>query len=46
MLPRNHWVRRSEQLDPVRDSHEISLHVSSLSRSDQPIRNDAETART
>ena len=28
MLPRNHWARRSEQLDPVRDSHEISLHVS------------------
>jgi hypothetical protein len=28
MLPRHHWVRRSEQLDPVRDSHEISLHVS------------------
>ncbi len=28
MLRRNHWVRRSEQLDPVRDSHEISLHVS------------------
>ena len=28
MLPRNHWVRRSEQLDPVRDSHQISLHVS------------------
>ncbi len=28
MLPRYHWARRSEQLDPVRDSHEISLHVS------------------
>ncbi len=28
MLPRKHWVRRSEQLDPVRDHHEISLHVS------------------
>jgi YD repeat-containing protein len=28
MLPRDHWVRRSEQLDPVRDSHEISLHIS------------------
>ena len=28
MLPRSHWVRLSEQLDPVRDSHEISLHVS------------------
>ena len=28
MLPRHHWARRSEQLDPVRDSHEISLHVS------------------
>ncbi len=28
MLARNHWVRRSEQLDPVRDSHQISLHVS------------------
>src|SRR4051794_41950033 len=28
MLPRNHWARRSEQLDPVHDSHEISLHVS------------------
>ncbi len=27
-LPRQHWARRSEQLDPVRDSHEISLHVS------------------
>ena len=25
---RYHWARRSEQLDPVRDSHEISLHVS------------------
>ena len=25
---RNHWARRSEELDPVRDSHEISLHVS------------------
>jgi hypothetical protein len=28
VLPRNHWARRSEQLDPVRDNHEISLHVS------------------
>jgi hypothetical protein len=28
MPSRNHWVRRSEQLDPVRDSHEISLHIS------------------
>ena len=28
MLPRQHWSRRSEQLDPVRDSHQISLHVS------------------
>jgi hypothetical protein len=28
MLPRNHWARRSELLDPVRDSHQISLHVS------------------
>ena len=28
MRRRSHWVRRSEQLDPVRDSHEISLHVS------------------
>ena len=28
VLPRYHWARRSEQLDPVRDSHEISLHVS------------------
>jgi hypothetical protein len=28
MLPRDHWVRRSEQLDPVRDSHEVSLHIS------------------
>ena len=28
MRPRHHWARRSEQLDPVRDSHEISLHVS------------------
>ncbi len=28
MLTRSHWARRSEQLDPVRDSHEISLHVS------------------
>ena len=28
MLPRHHWARRSEQLDPVRDSHQISLHVS------------------
>ena len=28
MRRRNHWVRRSEQLDPVRDNHEISLHVS------------------
>ncbi len=25
---RHHWARRSEQLDPVRDCHEISLHVS------------------
>jgi hypothetical protein len=30
MRTRNHWARRSEQLDPVRDSHEISLHVSAL----------------
>ena len=28
MRTRYHWARRSEQLDPVRDSHEISLHVS------------------
>ena len=28
MLTRQHWARRSEQLDPVRDSHQISLHVS------------------
>jgi len=28
MLPRDHWVRRGERLDPVRDCHEISLHVS------------------
>ena len=28
MLPRDHWLRRSERLDPVRDCHEISLHVS------------------
>ena len=28
MLSRYHWARRSERLDPVRDSHEISLHVS------------------
>lgn len=28
MPTRNHWVHRSEQLDPIRDSHEISLHVS------------------
>jgi hypothetical protein len=28
VLSRHHWARRSEQLDPVRDSHEISLHVS------------------
>jgi hypothetical protein len=28
MLPRHHWARRSEQLDPVHDSHQISLHVS------------------
>jgi hypothetical protein len=28
MLARNHWAHRSEQLDPERDSHEISLHVS------------------
>ena len=28
MLPRHHWARRSEQLDPVRDTREISLHVS------------------
>jgi hypothetical protein len=27
-LARYHWARRSEQLDPDRDSHEISLHVS------------------
>jgi hypothetical protein len=28
MRSRYHWARRSEQLDPVRDAHEISLHVS------------------
>jgi hypothetical protein len=28
MLRRDHWARRSEELDPVRDSQEISLHVS------------------
>jgi hypothetical protein len=28
VLPRSHWVRRSERLDPVADSHEIALHVS------------------
>ncbi len=28
MLPRQHWARRSEELDPVRDHHQISLHVS------------------
>jgi hypothetical protein len=28
MRRRNHWAWRSELLDPVRDSHEISLHVS------------------
>lgn len=28
MLPRQHWASRSEQLDPVRDYREISLHVS------------------
>ncbi|MCW2847379.1 MAG: L-aspartate oxidase [Marmoricola sp.] len=28
MRTRHHWARRSEQLDPARDSHEISLHVS------------------
>ena len=28
MHRRDHWARRSERLDPVRDSHEISLHVS------------------
>ena len=28
MRRRHHWARLSEQLDPVRDSHEISLHVS------------------
>ena len=30
MLPRNHWARRSEQLDPVRDRDEIARHVSAL----------------
>jgi hypothetical protein len=28
VLPRQHWARRSEQLDPVRDHRQISLHVS------------------
>jgi hypothetical protein len=28
MRSRYHWARRSEQLDPVADAHEISLHVS------------------
>lgn len=28
MRSRYHWARRSERLDPVRDSHEISLHAS------------------
>ena len=28
MLPRQHWARRSEQLDPVHDHQQISLHVS------------------
>ncbi len=28
MHPRKHWFRRSQQLDPVRDFQEISLHVS------------------
>jgi hypothetical protein len=28
MPSRHHWARRSEQLDPARDHHEISLHVS------------------
>jgi ER-bound oxygenase mpaB/B'/Rubber oxygenase, catalytic domain len=28
MHRRNHWVRLSEQLDPVRDSRQITLHVS------------------
>ena len=28
MLRRNHWVDRSERLDPECDHHEISLHVS------------------
>lgn len=28
MYRRHHWARRSEQLDPLRDRHEISLHVS------------------
>jgi hypothetical protein len=27
MRSRYHWARRSEQLDPVRDAHEISLQV-------------------
>lgn len=30
MHRRHHWARRSEQLDPVRDQREISLHVSAL----------------
>jgi len=31
MLAPNHWVRRSEELDPARDSHQINLpfHASS-----------------
>lgn len=28
MHRRHHWARRSEQLDPVRDHREVSLHVS------------------
>src|SRR4051812_1660103 len=28
MRRRTHWAERSERLDPVRDCHEISLHVS------------------
>ncbi len=28
MRPRQHWARRSEELDPVRDHREITLHVS------------------
>ena len=28
MRTRNHWARAQRALDPVRDSHEISLHVS------------------